>query len=57
VTDIARLNDHQLKISVKESQTGKTCSMIVTLDEPNVSFEVLTERRRPFHSDQITPHV
>ena len=42
MTDVVRPNDHQLKISVKESQTGMTCSMIVTLDGPNVSFEVLT---------------
>jgi hypothetical protein len=43
ITDVARLDDHQVKISVKDAQTGKTCSMAVTLDGPNVSFEVLAE--------------
>jgi len=56
MTDVARPNDHQLKISVKESQTGKTCSMIVTLDGPNVSFEVFTENMdAPFTAIGLPP--
>ena len=43
VTNVARLDDHQVKISVKDVQSGKVCIMIVTLDGPNVSFEIRTE--------------
>ncbi|MEI6605069.1 MAG: glycoside hydrolase [Verrucomicrobiota bacterium] len=56
MTEVARLNDHQVKISVKEAQTGKTCSMVVTLAGPNVSFEVLAENRdAPFTAVGLPP--
>ena len=56
MTDVAHLNDHTLKISVKEAKTDKSCSMIVTLDGPNVSFEVLTEdMNAPFTALGLPP--
>jgi len=56
ITNVARVDDHQIKISVKEAQTGKTYSMFVTLDGPNVSFEVLTENMAaPFVAVGLPP--
>ena len=43
ITNIAQLDEHKIQIAVKEAQTGKARSMIVTLNGPNVSFEVSTE--------------
>jgi hypothetical protein len=56
MTDVARLDDRQVKISVKEARTGKTCSMIVTLDRPNVSSEVPTDNMdAPFTALGLPP--
>ena len=43
ITNVVRLDDHHMKMSVKEAQTGKAYAMIVTLDGQNVSFEVLRD--------------
>jgi len=43
ITEINQRAEHQLKVTVKEARTGKGHSMIVTLDGPNVSFEVFTD--------------
>jgi hypothetical protein len=56
IMDVTRSDDHQVKISVKEAQAGKAYSMIVTLDGPSVSFEVLTENMAaPFVAVGLPP--
>lgn len=42
ITDVAQ-SDQNARVSVKDSKTGRSYSMNVSLDGPNVSFEVLTE--------------
>ena len=42
ITDVA-LSDQNARVSVKDSKTGRSYLMNVSLDGPNVSFEVLTE--------------
>ena len=56
ITDIERLDNHTLKITVKDDQAGKPCSMIVTLNGPNVSFEVFTQNMdAPFNALGLPP--
>jgi hypothetical protein len=56
IIDVARLADHQVRISVKEAQAGKAYSMVVTLDGPSVSFDVLTENMdAPFTALGLPP--
>ena len=55
ITDVAQAGD-KLQISVKDAQTGKAYSMIVSLDGPNVSFEVLTaDMSAPFTALGLPP--
>jgi len=55
ITDVAEV-DHKVIVSVKDAQTGRSYSMIVALDGPNVSFEVLTENMNaPFTALGLPP--
>lgn len=56
IHNVARLDDRRMKVSVKEAQVGNAYSMIVTLDGPSVSFEVMAEKMdAPFTALGLPP--
>jgi len=56
ITGVARLDDHQVKISLKDANVGKAYSMSVALDGSNVTFEVHAENMdAPFTALGLPP--
>jgi len=56
ITEVEQLAGHQVKITLEEARAGKGHSLIVTLDGPNVSFEVFTDdANAPFAALGLPP--